>query len=850
MLKKILTVIVLIAFFQTLIFAQNAKDEARVESILKQMTLGEKIDAIGGVNGFDVLGLARLNLPLLVAADSPFGVRSGSRSNVMVGGIALAATWNPSLARETGTQIGRDARSRGVNYSLGPGVNIYRSPLNGRNFEYLGEDPFLGAKMVVPFIEGEQSQGVSSTVKHFIGNNSEYWRNTSDSVIDERAMREIYLPIFEAAVKDAKIGAVMSSYNITNGKYMSANGEIVNGILKGDWKFDGVYMSDWGAAHETLGTVNGGLDLEMPSGANMNREKIMPLMKEGKITEATIDDKVRRLLRTAIRFDWLDRPQEDSSIPKLNQQGRQVALQAARESMVLLKNQGNILPLDKTKTKTVAVIGPNGFNTPVLGGGSASIPQFQDVNYLNGISNFLGTDANVTYARGINSYSNLVNQATFSGDVKAEFFDNTELSGTPAKTENVSNMSFGKLVEGFNFGNSPEFEAVSAGEKSGSPSLFAPPKPMSARWTGDFTPKTGGDFDFFVQQAGFGESNYRLYVDGKLVRDRWAMSIAATESAVFTLDAKPHKIVLEFKAQGGLSQPFIRLGIVQKGNWVEPNAVELAKKADVVIVPVGFEATTETEHFDRTFALPPGQTELIQKIAAVNKNVIVVINSGGGVEMPPWIDKVSGVIQAWYAGQEGGTALAEILYGDTNPSGRLPISIEKRAADNPTFQNYYPQNGIHVEYKEGVFVGYRGYEKNNITPQFPFGFGLSYTTFDYKSLTVKALNDGRYEVSFDVKNTGKRDGADVPQIYVGSPQNSKVARPVKELKGFEKVFLKQGESKKVSVILDKRAFSYYDVNSKNWRADAGDYDILVGRSSAEIVLRGKANLKSDVTSER
>ncbi len=841
--------LLLLFFITYAVSAQTNSTETRVESILQKMTLEEKIDAIGGL-GFDVRGLERLGIPQLKVADSPFGVRRDSRANSMVGGIALAATWNPKLALETGTQIGRDARSRGVAYSLGPGVNIYRSPLNGRNFEYLGEDPYLGSRMVVPFIQGVQSQGVSSTVKHFLGNNSEYWRNTSDSVIDERTMREIYLPIFEAAVKDAKTGSVMSSYNITNGTYMSANSDIVQGILKGDWKFQGVFMSDWGAAHDTLGTVNGGLDLEMPTGAFMNRQSVLPLIKQGKIKESTIDDKVRRLLRTAIRFGWLDRPQEDSSIPKFNQQGRQAALQAARESIVLLKNQGNLLPLGKQKN--IAVIGPNGFTTPVLGGGSASIPIFQSVSFLNGISNFLGTNANVTYARGIDSYSNLANQTAFSGDVKAEFFDNTELSGTPAKTENVLNMNLGKLVEGFNFGNSTEFEAVSAGEKPVTFSTFAGGKTMSARWTGDFKPIANGEFEFFVQQAGFGEfSNYRLYVDGKLVRDRWAITTAATESIRLSLDAKPHKIVLEFKVKGGMAQPFVRLGIVQTGNWVEQNAIELAKKADVVVVPVGFDTVTETENFDRTFSLPPGQNELIQKLAKVNRNIVVVINAGGGVDMKPWIDQVSGVLHAWYAGQEGGTALAEILFGATNPSGRLPATFERNAEDNPTFNNYYPaENSVKVNYKEGVFVGYRGYEKNNVQPLFPFGFGLSYTSFAYSDLSVKPLTEGQFEISFNVKNTGKVGGADVAQVYVGSKKDSKVARPIKELKGFEKVFLKAGETKKVSVTLDKRAFSYFDVNSKNWRAEAGDYDILVGRSSAEIVLKGKVNLKSDLLSER
>ena len=826
---------------------QTNSVESRVEAILQKMTLEEKIDALGGVNGFDVRGFERLGIPLLKTADSPFGVRRDSRANVMVGGIALAATWNPALAQETGLQIGRDARSRGVNYSLGPGVNIYRSPLNGRNFEYFGEDPFLGARLTVNFINGLQSQGVSATVKHFIGNNSEYWRNTSDSVIDERAMREIYLPIFEAAVKEANTGAVMCSYNLVNGKHLSENGEIANGILKGDWKFQGVFMSDWGSTYSALEAANGGLDLEMPFGKFMNRENLLPLLKEGKITQATIDDKVRRLLRTAIRFGWLDRQQEDNSVPKLNQQGRQVALQAARESMVLLKNQENLLPLDKQKTKTVAVIGPNGNPTAVLGGGSASIAPFQTVSYLNGISNLLGANTNVTFARGVNNYNNLANRTSFTTDdgkngIKAEFFDNLELTGSPVKTENSMNVNYGTLFE---------FGAYATGDTEFTFATFASPKRMSARWTGNFTPQTSGDYEIFIQQSGFGESNYRLYLDGKLVRDRWVIPVAATESATLTLDAKPHRLVLEHKAQGGIALPFIRLGIVNKGTWVEANALELAKQADVVIIPVGFDATTETEGWDRTFGLPPGQDELIQKIAAVNKNTIVVITSGGGVDMTPWITQVAGIVQSWYAGQEGGTALAEILFGVTNPSGRLPATFERRAEDNPTFANYYPQpNSNKILYSEGVFVGYRGYEKNNVQPLFPFGFGLSYTTFKYDNLSIKPLNDGRFEVSFDVTNTGKQAGADVAQIYVSSKKDSKVSRPVKELKGFEKVFLKAGATKKVSVTLDKRAFSYFDINSKNWRAEAGEYEILVGRSSAEIVLRGKATLENEIESVR
>jgi len=325
------------------------------------MTLEEKVDMIGGVDDFFVRGIPRLGLPRLKMADGPIGVRNYGPATAMAGGIALAATWNPLLAQRVGAELGRDARAKGVHFLLGPGVNIYRAPMNGRNFEYLGEDPFLASRIAVEYIKGVQSEGVSATIKHFMGNNSEFDRHNTDSIIDERTMREIYLPVFEAAVKEARVGAIMDSYNLTNGVHLTQNGYLNTEVAKREWRFDGIMMSDWFATYDGVAAANGGLDLEMPAGAFMNRKTLLPTVQQGKVSVATIDDKVRRILRTAIQFGWLDRDQTDLSVPRYNQQGRQVALAAATEGMVLLKNEGNLLPLKKSLIKSIAVIGPDAY---------------------------------------------------------------------------------------------------------------------------------------------------------------------------------------------------------------------------------------------------------------------------------------------------------------------------------------------------------------------------------------------------------------------------------------------------------------------------------------------------------
>jgi beta-glucosidase len=801
----------------------------RVEAILGQMTLEEKIDLLGGVDDFFIRAVPRLHLPRMKMADGPIGVRNFGPATTMAGGIALAATWNPQLATRVGTEIGRDARAKGVHFLLGPGVNIYRAPMNGRNFEYFGEDPFLASRIAVGYINGVQSQNVSATVKHFMGNNSEFDRHNTDSIISERAMREIYLPVFEAAVREAHVGAIMDSYNLTNGEHMSQNKYLLSDVAKNEWGFDGVMMSDWFATYDGVAATNAGQDLEMPSGAHMNRETLLPAIKAGKVSVASIDEHVRRILRTAARFGWLDRDQQDMTIPRFNQQGRQAALEAARESMVLLKNENNLLPLDKNKIKSIAIVGPGAYPAVAVGGGSAGVQPFVAKSYLEGLSNYLGTGGRVLYARGIPSLGEMAEATNFSTaqtngkpGLNVEYFNNETLQGTPIITRNEGHVNFG------------------AGSRS------MPDQAMSARWTGYYTPRAAGQQDIFVQSTGEDGGAYRLYVDDKLVLDDWTVNTALTGTATLTLDPSPHKVVLEHRGRSNWLGARLKLGIMPHGAVVEAEAKKLASMADVVVVAVGFSPETESEGADRTFQLPPGQDELIQEMAAANKNTIVVVTSGGGFDMSAWIDRVPGLIQAWYPGQEGGTALAEILTGDVNPSGRLPVTFGRRWEDSPVHDSYYPADGTkRVEYKEDIFVGYRGYEKNGTKPLFPFGYGLSYTTFKHSNLAIKPVanssSGARYEVSFDVQNTGRREGMDVAQVYVGDT-HAPLPRPAKELKGFTKVNLRPGEKRRVSVTLDARSLSYYDPEAKAWRADSGAFDVLIGRSSAEIELQGKLTL--------
>ena len=671
--------------------------EAQAHSMISKLTLEQKIELLGGVDNMFTRPMPVINLPRFKMSDASLGVRTWGPTTAYAGGVALAATWDTDFARKLGEGLGRDARARSVNFLLGPGVNIARSPVSGRNFEYLSEDPFLNSALVVPFIEGVQSMGVAATVKHYALNDQEFNRHDASADIDERTMREIYLPAFEAAVTKAHVDAVMNSYNLVNGVHSTQNDFLNLKVLKGEWGFQGVLMSDWDATYDGVAAVNNGLDLEMPSPKFMNAKNLVPAVQGGQVKEATIDEHLLRLFRTELRYGWTDRPQFDPADSTYSVADRAVALQGALESITLLKNDGNLLPLDPAKIKNIAIIGPDAYPAETGGGGSSEAHAFEPVSILTGIANLLGPSAHVFYSQGI-----------------------------------------------------PD----------------------------------------------------------------------------------------------------------------SPDQMKAIADADVVVVSVGFDPKTEREGADRTFTLPPGQDGLVEQVAAANPRTIVTLTGGGGMDVTRWLDKVPVLLHTWYPGQEGGTAVAQILFGQHDPEGKLPVSFDRAWDDNPSAKWYYgdPKNNTtlhtigadgqpkdytveHIQYGDKLMVGYRYWTTTGKHPLFPFGFGLSYTTFKFSNLQVpaKAKSGSTVDVSFDVANTGTVAGAEVAQLYVSDP-SAQVGRPERELKGFAKVRLDPGATQHVTISLDARAFSYWDEPAQRWIIDPGKFVIRVGDSSENTPLTADIDL--------
>jgi beta-glucosidase len=725
-----------------------------------------------------------------------------------------------------GESIGQDARARGVNFLLGPGVNIYRAPQCGRNFEYFGEDPYLSGQTAAAYIRGVQSEGVIATVKHFAANNQEYDRHNVSSDLDERTLREIYLPAFEAAVREGHAGAVMNSYNLVNGVHATQNPHLNLDILKGDWKFDGILMSDWDATYSAIGAANNGLDLEMPSGKFMNPANLLAAIKSGQVTESTIDEKVRRIFRTALRFGFLDRDQTDPSIPRFSQEGRAVALKEALESITLLKNDGNMLPLDPGKIHTLAVIGPDAWPAVPGAGGSSHVDAYAPVSIVTGLSDALAGKVKVLYSAGLPSATDLMQQTEFydptgkPGDgtqVKVEAFDNPNFSGTP------SVFSIRRI-------------AAFRSEE------WTPPakERHSIRYTAKYMPASTQSYLFLVGAGG--SDAYKLIVDGKTVLDQPSREGQAPRYVEVPLTAG-QLASIELDYWPDASYPRIGLGIRAVDELVAPEAKKIASLADAAVIAVGFDPTNESEGFDRSYQLPFGQDQLIQAVAQANPHTIVTITAGGNVDMHRWLDSVPALLHNWYPGQEGGRAMAEVLFGEHSPEGHLPVSFERSWDENPVHDNYYAPpvakgQTPHVNYKEGVFVGYRYYTTYDRKPLFPFGFGLSYTTFSFSNLKVSAPQTGTdsdVTVSFDVTNTGQHTGATVAQVYVGDP-SAKVKRPAKELKGFEKVRLGPGDTHHVSIALNRRSLAYWSAEKKDWQVDPGKFTVFVGDSSESTPL--------------
>ncbi|MFO1476375.1 MAG: glycoside hydrolase family 3 C-terminal domain-containing protein [Verrucomicrobiota bacterium] len=652
--------------------------EARVADLLGRMTFEEKLNYIGGTNGFYIGAIPRLNVPAIKMSDGPMGSRNDGMTTCYPGGIALAATWDRDLATKLGVALGRDCRARGVNILLAPAVNIYRSPLCGRNFEYMGEDPFLAGQLVAPLIQGIQSQQVLATVKHFACNNQEWDRHRISSEVDERTLQEIYLPAFKAAVQQGKVACVMTAYNLLNGVHCSQDDWLINQTLKTNWGFQGFVMSDWDSTYDAVGAANGGLDLEMPSGKFLNPAKLKPAIDDGQVSQAMIDDKVRRILRTVIAAHFFDRPQLRSDIERNDPANAEAALAGAREAIVLLKNRRHTLPLDAKKIKSIAVLGHNANPAIYCGGGSAFTRTFAPVSILDGIKALAGDSIKV-------------------------------LSTTSTNID---------------------------------------------------------------------------------------------------------------------------------------DAVALAKQADVAIVCAGFTPRIEGEGHDRPFELTGNQTNLIQAVARANVRTVVVLNSGGGVAWQSWLNRVPAVLQAWYPGQAVGQAVAEVLFGAVNPSAKLPATFEKRAEDNPSYPYYHIKTDMKTPYTEGIFVGYRGYDKKDIDPEFCFGHGLSYTAFKYGKMEVspKMIPPlGKVTVTVTVKNDGPVAGDEVVQLYAHL-KKGKIERPVQVLVGFQRVSLQPGESKPVKITVSGTQLGYWDVNTHDWAYESGTFELRAGSSSRDIRSKGKFQL--------
>ena len=809
----------------------SAPLERRVDDLFGRLTPDEKPSLLGGT-GFAVEAIPRLGVPKMAMADAGQGVRGGEGGTMgpataFPAAVLMASTWDTNLIQQVGQAIGEEARNKGSGalVLLGPAVNIHRSPLGGRNGEYFSEDPYLAARLAVAYIRGMQGVGVSACVKHFACNNQENDRDAVNVTVSERALREIYLPAFEAAVKDGKVWSVMSSYNLVNGHHSSANSWLLKDVLKTDWGFDGEVMSDWGGVHEA-DAVQFGNDLEMPTGWNMSVNHLKSALADGSVTQAAVDDSVHRILRTVIRVGLLDGPIQRNPAMVNSPAHQQLALAAAEHGIILLKNSSAVLPLDSKQVKSIAVIGEPAEHLQFDALGSPEVQPPHVVEILDGIKARAG-DATVTYAAGRLDGEPFPASAILTPDgstngFKAEYFKNRNLNGDPAvvRVEPTINLRPPRL-----------------------PAPGFPRDNFSARWTGKLVAPATGTFLFTMT----GDDGFRVFLDGKKIIDHWVEGPATPDTGSAELVAgKTYDLRVEYFQAGG--------AYLAELSWQTPNhplyadAIAAAKNADVAIVCVSTRRM-EGEGNDRpSMDLPANQSGLIRAIAAVNKNTVVILNNGTPVTLKDWLADAPAVVETWFPGQEGGTALAAILFGDVNPSGKLPDTLAANREDYPDFGNY-PGANHQINYAEGIYVGYRHFDQAGIEPLFPFGYGLSYTTFGYDNLKLSKNDlapDGSVTASVDITNTGKRAGEEVVELYIHDlkPQ---IDKPVRELKGFAKVALNPGETKTVQFNLQPRALAYFDTPGHQWKANAGDYEIQVGASSRDIRQKAVLHLTADYT---
>ena len=832
---------------------------ADIDALLSELTLDEKARLTAGEGFFTTAAIERVGIPQIRLTDGPSGARGvegfagigGPPSTSILCGSAVGATWDPELATALGALVAREARDRGCRVLLAPTVNLHRSPLAGRNFECYSEDPFLSGRLATGYVQGVQSEGVIATVKHFVGNDAEFERGSISSDIDERTLRELYLLPFEMAVRAGGALAIMTAYNRMNGRWLTQQPEHLMDLLRGEWGFEGLVMSDWFATAVTDESLAAGLDLEMPGPGSRLGATVAAAVADGRVKEADVDAAVRRLLGAFDRIGALDEPTPPIQHLPTREEDASLLRRAAADAVVLLKNDGS-LPLSPSSLRRVAVIGPHAADPRTMGGGSSAVLPHQPPDLLGALNDSFGADVQIVHAMGAQVELNprpvgaglLTAPEGFAVDV----FHGLELVGEPIQQRHLDELRF--------------VVTRSLGQDW-------PDDDFSARVRGTVVPAQSGSYDLALAQAG----RARLRVDGQLLLDGFAEPMEAGGADFFGRISKDAFVRIEL-TEGvpvDLELEYARIDTVMAGARVGfrladdeellASAVNVAADADVAVVFVGTTEEWESESHDRTtLALPGLQDELVSRVAAANPRTIVVVNAGAPVGMP-WVADVAAVMQCWFGGQEMPAALADVLVGAAEPGGRLPTTVPVRLEHSPSHGNFPGENG-HVRYAEGLFMGYRGFEHRCIEPLFPFGHGLSYTEFTLGEAVPTSTTldpDGAVTVAVQVTNTGTRAGSTVVQGYV-APRQSRLARPLKELKAFSKVQLDPGESTVVELRLDERSFAYWDPGQPDyqdviallqpmflegaqrpslprpagWYVDPGEYDVLVGVSSTDI----------------
>jgi beta-glucosidase len=802
--------------------------EQRARLLLAAMTVDEKLSMVYGNNmgsaGYvgHIPAIPRLGIPELNLEDGPAGVADGMiQVTAFPAPITVAASWDPALMERYGVAMAQEELAKGANVQLAPMMNIDRVPQAGRNFEGFGEDPYLSAQMAAADVRGIQSTGAIATAKHFIDNDQEYQRTTISSEIDVRTQHEIYLPPFKAAV-DAGVGAIMCSYNLVNGIYACENPDTQNTVLKGELGFTGWIMSDWGATHSTVASALNGLDMEMPTGINFL--KLKPAIDSGQVPTSRLDDMVLRVLTPMFRLGLFEHASTGTGMLGVDAQTpehRQLAREAAAQGIVLLKNETSILPLDVSRVHTIAVFGSAADVQPIVaGGGSGHVTPPYVVSPLQGITDRAGGAVTVRYFTALNAVGspipaeNLLASNRTAG-LKAQYFNVPDFSENPALTRNDPNIDFDW--------------------KNVAPAPGVNNSNWSVRWSGSLTATVSGKYNLALTSTG----GSRLYIDDKLVIDNWGDHPEKTMLVKRRLTAgQAYAVRVEYSQSGETGD--IHLTWLAPDDDPNQEAAAVAGQADVAIVVVGANSGEGGDRQD----LNVSDDALVTAVTQANSHVIVVVYNPAQVLLP-WADQVQAILVGWIPGQEAGNALADVLFGDVNPSGKLPMTFARNADDYPakTAEMYPGVNG-QVLYSEGLKVGYRYFDSQNIQPRYPFGFGLSYTTFEYSHLAVSPDvpdADGIVTVTVDLKNTGQRVGAEVAQLYLSFPAGA--GEPPRQLKGFQKVSLQPGETKRLSFRLSPQEYSFWSAGFGKWVTYPGTYQVMLGASPVDAPQSGTFEVK-------